>query len=173
MKSIYNDSGQRIGFELESQAERDDFEKLCELARRLRDDKFRKAQEVFDLVLRGSETVDLDDSSGAGESAVWGWADSLDDAIRQNLNHQTIGAFVSLVLKHGESSAQAARAVARHAENHAMKQEVFEWLNANMARYPSMDAAADDIAGKVVPVKWRTARDWVALWKKLRSAGTA
>ncbi|UUZ68266.1 hypothetical protein LP416_29305 [Polaromonas sp. P2-4] len=63
-------------------------------------------------------------------------------------------------------------AAARHAENRAMKQDVCAWLDANMPDFKSMDSAAEAIAGKVAPVKFRTARDWVGEWKKLRSAGT-
>lgn len=62
-------------------------------------------------------------------------------------------------------------AMARHAENHAMKQEVFAWLDEHFPECRSMDAAATAIAGKVAPIAWRTARDWVAQWKKLRPAG--
>lgn len=64
-------------------------------------------------------------------------------------------------------------ATARHAENRAMKQQVFEWCDAYMAQAPSMDTAASRVAGVVVPVAWRTVRDWMTEWKKLRSAGTA
>ncbi|ATA55196.1 hypothetical protein CKY39_19740 [Variovorax boronicumulans] len=64
-------------------------------------------------------------------------------------------------------------AAARHAENRAFKQDVFSWCDKNMGKFKSMDAAAEAIAGKVVSVTFRTARDWIAEWKKLRSAGTA
>lgn len=64
-------------------------------------------------------------------------------------------------------------AAARHSENRAMKQQVFEWCDAKMAQAPSMDTAASQVAGVVVPVAWRTVRDWMTEWKKLRSAGTA
>lgn len=64
-------------------------------------------------------------------------------------------------------------ATARHSENRAMKQQVFEWCDTNMADTPSMDTAASQVAGVVVPVAWRTVRDWMTEWKKLRSAGTA
>lgn len=60
---------------------------------------------------------------------------------------------------------------ARHVENRAMKQDVFKWLDANMDRFPSMDSAAEAIAKGVVPAKFRTARDWVGEWKKIRAAG--
>ena len=59
-----------------------------------------------------------------------------------------------------------------HAEHHAMKAEVFLWCDANMAGFRSMDAAAEAIAGKIVPIKFRTARDWIGEWRKLRSAST-
>lgn len=63
-------------------------------------------------------------------------------------------------------------AQARHTENRSMKADVFEWLDAHMADFKSMDAAAQAII-KQQPVVFRTARDWVGEWKKLRSAGTA
>ena len=60
---------------------------------------------------------------------------------------------------------------ARHVENRAMKQDVFKWLDANMDHFSSMDSAAEAIAKGVVPAKFRTARDWVGEWKKIRAAG--
>ena len=63
-------------------------------------------------------------------------------------------------------------AVARHAENHAMKADVFKWLDQNMHKHGSADSAAEAIFGKVVPVTFRTAQLWVSQWKKLRSTGT-
>lgn len=56
-----------------------------------------------------------------------------------------------------------------HAENRSMKAEVFKWLDSNMAKFKSMDAAAQAII-KQQPIAFRTARDWVGDWKKLRSA---
>ncbi|MDN6883909.1 hypothetical protein QMO14_09905 [Variovorax sp. CAN2819] len=61
---------------------------------------------------------------------------------------------------------------ARHAENRALKLDVFAWCDENMVKAPSMDAAASQIAGTLVPVAWRTVRDWMTEWKRLRSAGT-
>jgi len=63
-------------------------------------------------------------------------------------------------------------AIKRHTENHAMKSEVFKWLDANMVNFKSMDGAAAAIAGKIAPIAFRTARDWTGEWKKLRSAST-
>lgn len=64
-----------------------------------------------------------------------------------------------------------AAAQARHSETRNMKAEVFEWLDAHMVEFKSMDAAAQTII-RLQPVVFRTARDWVGEWKKLRSAGT-
>ncbi|WP_176314666.1 hypothetical protein [Burkholderia vietnamiensis] len=61
---------------------------------------------------------------------------------------------------------------ARHAENRAMREQVFEWCAQRLNEYPSLDAAAE-AAQSVVPVKFRTARAWVGQYaKRLRSAGT-
>jgi hypothetical protein len=50
-------------------------------------------------------------------------------------------------------------AAARHAENHAMKRDAIDaFLRGNFA---TKDDAAEHIAGKVVPVKFRTVRDWL------------
>lgn len=58
----------------------------------------------------------------------------------------------------------------KNRENHAMKQDAFKWLDTNMKNFKSMDSAAEAITKHVVPVVFRTARSWVAEWKKLRSA---
>lgn len=63
-------------------------------------------------------------------------------------------------------------AMRKHSDNHAKKEKVFQWLDANMQRFKSMDAAAETISDTVVPVVFRTARGWVSEWKKLRSTGT-
>lgn len=83
--------------------------------------------------------------------------------------HQRVG-HMSMKIAHRQDMRENAKKA--HSEHYAMKQQVFAWLDGNMANFKSMDGAADAIAGKVVPIGWRTARDWVGQWKKLRSAGT-
>ena len=63
-------------------------------------------------------------------------------------------------------------AAVRHKENHAMKAQVFDWLDSNFDNCKSMDSAAELMAGKLVPATFRTVRGWVTEWKKLRSAST-
>lgn len=64
-------------------------------------------------------------------------------------------------------------AQARHAENRAMKEEFLNWYADNKDNYPSMDAAAEYAAGKVVPVKFRTARGWLSKPRNKQSPGKA
>lgn len=70
-----------------------------------------------------------------------------------------------LILGNPSENARIA-AQARHRENHDMKRQVFAWLDENFSNYKSMDGAAEAIAKGVVPVKFRTARDWVGQWKR-------
>ena len=53
----------------------------------------------------------------------------------------------------------------RHAENHAMKKQVWEWCVGNRARYRSRERAAE-AASTLVPVTHRTVRDWIEEWDK-------
>lgn len=62
-------------------------------------------------------------------------------------------------------------AQARHSENRAIKSEVMAWLDANKTLALNGEETASEIAGKIAPIKWRTAREYITEWKKLRSAG--
>jgi hypothetical protein len=173
MKDVLDDNGNKIGFQLESPAELAAFNELCDFAKEHFAKTRARAQKVFDAYERGkNEAVDIDDKSGAADEAMFRWQDEVDSAIREHLDVTTLGSFIQIVLQAGERAAQAARAGALHAENRSMKAEVFSWLDEHMTSFKSMDAAADAISSKGWPIKWRTARDWVGQWKKLRSAGT-
>jgi hypothetical protein len=161
-----------MGFSLESAEEVAEFQKLVDFGLGFKKAQRDKAQRVFDTFVQGSDTVDLDDQSEGASIAANEWADRMSSAILNDLDHLSIGDFVELVLKSHQKASQAAKARKRHAENHAMKADVYQWLDANMGNFKSMDAAAEAIAGNVVPIVFRTARDWVGQWKKLRSTGT-
>ena len=96
--------------------------------------------------------------------------EELDKTIRGCLSHRSIGYLIELIGSNYESAKQAARALKRHAENHAMKAEIFEWLDAQ-TQFRSIESAAMAIT-KQIPIAHVTARDWYKEWKKLRSAGT-
>lgn len=69
------------------------------------------------------------------------------------------------------SLAASKAAIKRHTENYAMKEEVFAWCAAHLHEYSSMDAAAEAVAGKLVPVTFRTSRSWIGKYcKKEQSA---
>jgi hypothetical protein len=77
-----------------------------------------------------------------------------------------VHAFIRERLIRSQSDVAFAAANARHAENRAMKEEVWKWYEANEQSYRSMDAAAEAIAGKLVPVAFRTARAWIGEYRK-------
>ena len=57
----------------------------------------------------------------------------------------------------------------RHAEHRSMKQEVFEWCDANMTSTRSISNAALAIAGKQMNISHGTACNWISEWKKSNS----
>ena len=64
-------------------------------------------------------------------------------------------------------------ALKRHAENHAIKADALKYYVENISIFKSKDSAAEQIAGKIVPAKFRTVRDWITEYhKKQRPAGT-
>lgn len=73
-----------------------------------------------------------------------------------------VGAW-SLRRLQGEPTSEFAKlgADARHAENRSMKAQVIAWYTENADKLGSKDAAAEQAAGKLVPVKFRTVRDWL------------
>lgn len=79
------------------------------------------------------------------------------------------------IAKERLSLAASKAAIKRHTENRAMKADVFTWCAEHLHTFPSMDKAAEAIAGngKLVPIAVRTARQWIADWaKQQRSART-
>lgn len=64
-------------------------------------------------------------------------------------------------------------ALIRHSENHSIKADAMKYYADNIDSFPSMDSAAEQIAGKIVNAKFRTVRQWITEYhKNLRSAGT-
>lgn len=96
---------------------------------------------------------------------------NLGKVMSENLDEQSVWEFVRQVVEMHTSIQAKEKAFKRHKENHAMKRDVFAWLDNNFAGYRSMDSAAESIAKCVAPIAFRTAREWVGEWKKLRSTG--
>ena len=116
-------------------------------------------------------SYELDKDSGRGRFFDRE-GEELDRKIYSLLNRHTIAYFLDLVFADVQSTQQSERALKRHAETRSMKLDVFQWLEENMHNYKSMDKAAEAVI-RQQPIAFRTARDWVGEWKKLRSTSKA
>jgi hypothetical protein len=57
-------------------------------------------------------------------------------------------------------------AIKRHAENHELKRAALDYYEKHKHRFPSTEAAAEEIAKRVVPVKHRTVVTWISQHNK-------
>jgi hypothetical protein len=134
-----------------------------------------RAKAVLDELTLGGEDVVTDQEF---DSHI----DRLNQLIRENLDADSLWNFAFLVstsegsvtvsekVNDRISLMQSQKGKKRHAETNSMKAGVFIWLDDNMHKFKSMDAAAETII-RNEPIAFRTARDWVGEWKKLRSTG--
>ena len=76
---------------------------------------------------------------------------------------------MEIVLANKDKVRQKLAADVRHGENRAMKDEVFQWLYANMVIHNFVDRTAQKVT-RQQPIVFRTAQAWVREWKKLQSA---
>jgi hypothetical protein len=60
-----------------------------------------------------------------------------------------------------KSKAASDNALKRHAENHSMKEQAIKFYQENQSTFTSKDDAAMKIAGKIVPAKFATVRNWL------------
>ena len=113
----------------------------------------------------------VNDDGTMGEAAGLAWIERVNEIIRTRLDFYSLCELMNIGSANQVKQKAFRMALKRHSENQAMKAEVFVWLDSNMANFKSMDAAAQ-AAIKQQPIAFRTARDWVGEWKKVRSAGT-
>jgi hypothetical protein len=69
-------------------------------------------------------------------------------------------------LKHARSGVTVRATEARHRENRQLKAEVWKWCEVHLADYSSIDAAASEVARRVVPMQFRTVQRWISQFKK-------
>lgn len=100
------------------------------------------------------------------------WVEGVNRIIKEKLDFYSLLRFGAIVRRDAARHSAAMKAGKRHEENRSMKAQAFEWIDANAAQFKSLDGMAAAIAGKVLPVAFRTARKWVGEHKKLRAAGT-
>lgn len=134
------------------------------------------AKAIEEKVLRRIQTTGLkvlkaqEDAEAFLHLFMTEWYVSEND-VKKHIDSLSIYYLLELVVAMSASIKARLLATKRHAENHKMKAEVFIWLNGNMQKFRSMDAAAEAVT-KQQPIAFRTAREWTGEWKKLRSAGT-
>ena len=131
------------------------------------DEEKKLAEDIYFKIL----SPPLDDDGEMSEEQRLAWIDGVNNMIRTKLDFFSLCALLQVAEEHELRHKGFSMALKRHAENHSMKEDVFVWLDANRKNYKSMDAAAQAIT-KQQPIAFRTAREWVGEWKKLRSAGT-
>jgi hypothetical protein len=127
-----------------------------------------KAIEFWDMMM----CPPIEDDDSVDEVKYESWVQSINEHIRTSID---MDAMIEVIRLHSESAVKVKairNALKRHTENHALRDEVYSWADTNIKQGKSLDDAASDIAGKVVPLKWRTVRGHLTKWKKLRSAST-
>ena len=113
----------------------------------------------------------MSDDGTADDGEFFAWVDRINEIIRTRLEAGSLFELMEMCAANDVSQKALRMALKRHSENHAMKADVFTWLDTNMPNFKSMDAAAQAVT-KQQPIAFRTARDWVGEWKKVRSTGT-
>ena len=122
---------------------------------------------VNDIALAGTHLADANESAGFDE-----WLQ-----LRAHLTPPAGDDCNEITLASARTRRAALSALGRlgadatHRENRAMKQSVLDWCALNMVNYTSMDSAAEAVAGKIVPITFRTARSWIGDWKKQIQSG--
>ena len=152
-------------------------DQFAEIINDLRKIEQDRAKRVFEAFCENElpDDVDLENSDYDDQAAavlIGQRRKRLHTAIKTDLDYRSIGAFIEIVNQENVRATQAARAHKRHEESRARKQLVFHWCDENMNRFTSMDEAAFDIAETFVPQKFRTVREWMTEWRKLRPTGT-
>jgi len=143
-----------------------DFSVLLELVDS--DPQGGRAQRVLESFLMGTTQ---------GISQSW-WQKLMDEQIAQDLDHKSIGPFVEKILQFHTKIAQSIKANKAHVEHHAMRDDIYKWLDANKTSGMTLDDAALAMAQKIIPLKFRAVREHCTAWnklqkEKLRSAGKA
>lgn len=152
------------------------FKRLTTLAAtRTKDEQGDRALRVFEAFLWGTmaEKASSSEDPSTMADAATNWPDWMDETLRRDLDHKSLKHFIELVLDFYDGASQAERANSGHADSHVLRDEIYRWLDENKTDDMSLDAAAEAMAGKIIPLKFRTVREHCTEWKKLRAAGRA
>lgn len=136
------------------------------------DCKKRAAAELHELILCPPIGEETETESEKETEEIEAWMLSINDFIRTRLDLYSLMEFCSLHMKGIAKDRALKNTLKRHAENHSLRDTVYLWVDENIKPGMALDSAASEVAGKIVPLKWRTVRDHLTEWKKLRSAST-
>ena len=114
----------------------------------------------------------IEDDDSVDEVKFENWVQSINEHIRTSLDFDAMLEVLHLYKESVAKNQALWSALKRHTENHALRDAVYVWADQNIKPGMALDSAASDVAGKVVPLKWRTVREHLTEWKKLRSAST-
>jgi len=115
----------------------------------------------------------VDDEDNITDEDFDAWKNRITSMIKKDLDFDSLLVFLSMSKESSTRQRASILATKRHEKNHHAMEKVFIWCDANMSRFRSMDDAAFDIAETFVPQKFRTVRQWMTEWKKVRAAGSA
>ena len=96
------------------------------------------------------------------------WVDNVNRVIKERIDFHSILEIMRKAEEIGISRQAAAKAVKRHSENHAIRDEIYAWLDANLGAWNSLNDAAAKMAMKVVPLKYEAVRRHCTEWNRLR-----
>lgn len=133
------------------------------------DPKYREAQLALAALARNihkAQALHLLELCQGGDPS-----DFFDEIAAFRPSSYVIAELVVMAKKAQAKEVGRAGAAGRHAENYAIKGEVFAYLDNHPPGPRGMSRAATAIAGKLVPITYPTALAWIREWKKLRSAG--
>jgi hypothetical protein len=92
------------------------------------------------------------------------------EQIHEYVDEFSIYEILELAINHIAITKARLAAHKSHKEDAASKKDVFDWLDKNFNKSKSMDDFALELAGRLVPHKFRAVRNWITERKKLRSA---
>ena len=131
--------------------------------------------EAFDarVTATANEMMDVLFSPPEGDETVEEWEAKASRLIKEKLDvHSLLEILMRADVMFAAHKARES-ANKRHTANREAKEKVFTWCDENMARFRSMEKAAEDIAETFVPQSAATIRGWMTEWKKLRAASRA
>lgn len=113
----------------------------------------------------------IDDDGEMPEGGYDQWINQVNSIIKEKIDFH---AMIEIFRLAGESALRrqaSEKATKRHSENHALRDEIYAWLDSNLGVWTSLNDAAMKMAMKVVPLKYEAVRRHCTEWNRLRKEG--